>query len=129
MSAFIVSEKHIHVIVTALKRQECWSTKEILKKYNQDLNLIGKILWSENFRSVNYRYDENSKTPNYEFAQIYVSYYQVIKAIDCLKYQSCEHEDWEFSEAKNILDKLENVIFHKIKDSNKDYQNASWSID
>lgn len=129
MSAFIVTRTHIDAIVTTLFEQECSSIKEILKNYGNNQDLIGLTLWNENYKSVNYRYEENDSTPQYIHRPKVVKLMQSLKAIDCLNYQSCEHPDYRKSEANKILSTLKDVLLNKMKNSNPEYEAATWSID
>jgi hypothetical protein len=81
---------------------------------------IANTLWRENIRSVSYRYpgDKTSATlPGpitndwiitvddfHTFVEI--DPVQVFKSIHCLEYQSCEHPEWEESEACAFLRSL-----------------------
>ena len=129
MSAFIVTKNHIDAIVTTLSAQECNSIKEILKNYGNNLDLIGLILWNENYKSVNYRYNENEKTPKYSHRPKSLKLMESVKAIDCLNYQSCERPDYESSEANKILSTLKDVLLNQMKNSNPEYEAAAWGID
>ena len=81
----------------------------------------GRMLWLENLKSVAARYpsDGSGQRPgpcdltdeemaSYEFKQLPGTPGPVIvlQAIKGLEYQSCEHDDWESSEAKAFLDAL-----------------------
>lgn len=129
MSAFIVTKTHIDAIVTTISSQTCYSVKELVKNYQANFDLIGQILWNENYKSVNYRYNENEPNPTYFFSYKFVNLGQSLKAIDCLNYQSCEHPDYEKSEAKNILNTLGKVLLGKMKELNTEYQKAEWLIE
>jgi hypothetical protein len=49
----------------------------------------------------------------------------VIKAADCLDYQSCEHPEWDKSEAKQLLDAIRAAAISKLPG----YEEAEWAID
>lgn len=106
MSAFIVNKKHIDYILSA----------SLMNKYVVDyhsLDKTGQILINENFKSVNYRYNESHQPYQYKFQQISnIDVIQALKAIHCLEYQSCEHKNWNRSKAKKILNTIkENLIY------------------
>jgi len=81
---------------------------------------VANMLWQENIKSVMYRYDDCSydNLPG----QTHESYVldekdlrmawdsldpvQVLKACNFYSYQSCEHPEWESSEAKAFIDAL-----------------------
>jgi hypothetical protein len=90
MSAFIVNKTHIDAIVTAIV--DCPNIN--ISRSESNIDLVGQILWDENFKSVNYRYSDNEQAPKYSHRVKYVSLAQAIKAISCLNYQSCEHPDY-----------------------------------
>ena len=103
MSAFIVSKAHIDVIVRGL----CESETVPL-----DPTEVGRVLWNENLLSVAARYpnDVSGDRPGDgdTDAQIAAYIYQrpptvpqtwLANAIECLNYQSCEHDGWASSDA------------------------------
>jgi len=130
MSAFIVTKLHIDLIVTVLAEKKCYSIKKVLEKYNHDFDKIGQILLDENYRSVNYRYSENDKTPKYKFAKYKgrISIGQALKALDCLDYQSCECSDYDDSEAKEIITTSQFFFLNEIKCRDLEYQKSEWCI-
>lgn len=111
MSAWIVSEKHIDYMVTAVIRAE-------LVADNPDE--IGRMLWRECLASVAYRYpnDGDGERPGpVDFKDSDVDTYtwtetdeldapELATTLRCYDYQSCEHPGYKTSEAKAIVDKL-----------------------
>lgn len=91
MSAFIVSKDHIDVLVNALLEADLVAEAKA--------DAVGKELWDENHRSVNYRYGESTATPDYVFtkADQPLDPSHVMAAAQCYDYQSCEHGGWELS--------------------------------
>jgi hypothetical protein len=89
MSAFICSNAHITALAV-------YATKHGLTKYST--NAVAKSLFAQNVASVNHRYNETNNVKfrmhkgaaNYEFSPV-----QIIKAAQCLDYQSCELDDWQ----------------------------------
>lgn len=69
---------------------------------------VGAMLWAENVRSVNHRYAEEEWEEVYTFERLpgTVNPIVVLKAISCYEYQSCEHPEWERSEARRFCDSL-----------------------
>jgi hypothetical protein len=112
MSAWIVSKRHIDYLVTAAVANE-------IVPYSK-ANETGRMLWKENLLSVAYRYprDGDGGRPGpASFRDAHVDTYEwepmpilsgnaLGKTIACLSYQSCEHPDWEQSEAHNLLVRL-----------------------
>lgn len=93
MSAWLVSSSHIDVLVQALAEGEHVT--------DVDPSDLGRELWRENVRSVNYRYDERGRTPSYRYrrpsARLLPS--DVYTAVSCYQYQACERPDWERTRA------------------------------
>lgn len=89
---------------------------------------VGHMLLAENFNSVNHRYAEEGEPETFfEYIEPRVTAdgfapAQVLKAIHCLEYQSCEHPEWEQSEAHAFLKALEARIIRTIPG----YEAAAW---
>lgn len=81
----------------------------------------GQMLWNENVRSVRHRYPDSAPgelpggIEDGECGYLYEhrpwrdpqwNPVQVLKAIACLEYQSCEHQGWPDSEAFSFLEAL-----------------------
>jgi hypothetical protein len=71
-------------------------------------DFVGTMLWAENRASVNHRYDEAEEVQWYTFTPHKGPFdpVQVLKSVRCYDYQSCEHPEWEQSEAKSFCDSL-----------------------
>lgn len=136
MSAFVVNKRHIDAIITAglthnPSRDLSWDFDENRQELTRETaNRVGAMLWAENIASVRYRYadaDVSGMVPadseSYVWATVgQVSVVQVLKFIDCLEYQSCEHPEWNDSEAKVFCNALRNsLIFHL-----PGYKEADW---
>lgn len=134
MSAFIVDHAHINALVSYMvsKQVSYWTgkTREYVTRNNAEE--VGRILLDENVRSVNYRYrdecdnDEKNQGSTYCFSYSLrpLSPVQVIKAVNCLVYQSCETEDWESTIAWRIC---QAIISHAVHDL-RGYDEAAWEI-
>lgn len=92
----------------AYEEGQAWGPRacEIAEKYRREITLdtaeqTGQMLWAENRRSVNHRYAEEEWEEVYQFEELgnEVDPITVLNAISCYEYQSCEHPDWEKSEA------------------------------
>ena len=77
----------------------------------------GQTLWRENVVSVAYRYSLATRDPDelssynrdvaaYEYEPCAVTAQQIDADIDCLDYQSCEHDGWNASAAYDLLQRL-----------------------
>jgi len=108
MSAWIVSKKHIDLLVAA-----AGSVGMAVDNPHE----VGQMLWHENHVSVNYRYGERTLTPPYKFEaepNKAIDPVVVIKQINCLDYQSCEHEGWRTSAACRFLTDLTSKLEAKL---------------
>lgn len=117
MSAWIVSKGHIDCLVQASIAERLTAPHEA--------NETGRMLWQECFNSVVYRYpnDGDGERPgprdfrdadvdDYEFRGVEAPLDDaiVVWQIHCYDYQSCEHPEWETSDARELVLKLEAVI-------------------
>ncbi len=119
MSAFIVSHNHINAIVSFARR-------------HQVVNIAGneqaaaELLLSENTRSVNHRYQEDAPVGLivYDCQAPKLSPVEAIKACNSLGYQSCESEDWESTQACQLLRSITSAAVMDLPG----YEAAAWSI-
>jgi hypothetical protein len=144
MSAYIVEENHIiYLVAAALSRRinrgshgkfTWWNgeAKEISHYDPAGAAAFAAELWQENVKSVNHRYP-NDPAPidlftiapqkiddmlhGWDFEPV-----QVLKAISCLNYQSCEHPEWETSNAHAFLERLKNAAIASLVG----YSEAAW---
>ena len=134
MSAFIVSDTHINALVRYASRHKLSVFfnrqlgfpfgKEQLKIYNNE-QAIAQILLDENVKSVNYRYRDNEvMTITYDPGAPILTAIQAIKAAQCLKYQSCEHDDFEESIAFKLIEAIISDAIPRLEG----YESASWAI-
>jgi hypothetical protein len=138
MSVFILSNKHINVLVSALLLKNrgifnIYDSKDEAYEFisYKDGDKIGQILLNENYRSINYRYNDTQKPPHkfkYQF-QSEVKYYdylvQIFAACDCYDYQSCETDDYKQTLAYSIIDKIRKETIRRLRH----YDKAEWSIE
>lgn len=113
MSAFTVHIAHIHTLINASR---AFGGAELVDQRTADL--LGQMLWDENYRSVNYRYSEAEPTPDYRATLIdaELSPVAVLKAIDCYEYQACESPDWDQTRAHAFVTALRRVILGRHSD-------------
>ncbi len=127
MSAFIVTEKHIAALVGYYARMRNFHDS------CERLDEIGQLLWNENVQSVNFRYNETSEAPPFTYISAY-SHSKLLPAISaskqaqCVAYQSCEHDGWEKSEAKEICDAIESHALHEFLRTCPEYNEAPWGL-
>jgi len=117
MSAFIVSTYHINALVsfaTSPGTIPAHARDPVQYIFNGALLYLrpqhaASVLYAQNVRSVNARYRENEPDREIHFTRINTSHLtpaDIVKACDCLSYQSCETDDWEMTEAYVILDAI-----------------------
>ena len=127
MSAFIVSDNHINVIVSYFigdsLEDGLWC--ETLGQYHyltqDNAGYVAGVLMAENVRSVNNRYDEQQSS---RFKFIYLprtkelwSVGEIAKAIDCLEYQSCESADYYQTPAYGLLCAMRKHLLKQVAES------------
>jgi hypothetical protein len=149
MSAYIVDKLHVQYLVEAAMSRRigggcfywCWGNPTLSSKLDcadkDTAAQIANMLWCENIKSVSTRYpNESSATLPGPTARDFTvqardfngvrwlqfSAVQVIKACDCYAYQTCEHDEWETSEAKAFIDALRSSAWHELPG----YDEAEW---
>lgn len=109
MSAFIVNDYHINALVSyGVKFKAQFYTKNVGWEYfNEDTAwMMAALLYRANVCSVNRRYKERTRTNGFKFQSVDVNGLtaaDIVKACDCLDYQSCEVGTWERSRARRAL--------------------------
>lgn len=94
------------------------------------------MLWMENIKSVSHRYPNESnatlpgpigedfviKASAFKICAAQPDLAQLFKAIDCFCYQSCEHDEWEQSEAFAFCQALRETAWSSLPG----YEDAAW---
>lgn len=140
MSAFVVSNVHINTLVTycLLHRISYYSATERgrVTVTAENAGIIGRMLLDENVRSVSDRYPGSNgelpgtvgETPShYHFEPTNwgkMSALAIVKLAHCLEYQSCEHDDYQASEAYKITAEIIRDATTRIPG----YNDATWAI-
>ncbi len=119
MSAFICNDWHINTLVNygCVKRVRTWYAPICRSLEFTDPQGVAETLLAENYRSVNYRYNENGDPPaiNYSPFQAYTTDpVHIIKACDCYGYQACESPDYEESRAYALIKGIREYAIHHI---------------
>lgn len=114
MSAFVVSDFHVRALVSwAILRHGCdavtyhWSGSR--RDVRRDASRVASVLYAENVRSVNARYNEAEPAHGFAFKRVDVGHLRpadIVNACNCLDYQSCETSDWRETEAFAIVDAI-----------------------
>ena len=106
MSAYVVDKETIDTLIAGALRARLFGIDEASEK--------GQMLWRENVTSVSFRYNlptrDATELAQYE-GDVEAYPYEacdptgetIDAAIDCLDYQSCEHDGWEASAAYSLL--------------------------
>ncbi|WP_050514484.1 hypothetical protein [Streptomyces rimosus] len=87
---------------------------------------VGAMLWAENRRSVNHRYAEKEWEQPYVYRRLHMSFdpVAVLSALSCYEYQSCEHPEWEKSEAYRYCMALQGAAVRRLPG----YVAAPWHV-
>lgn len=109
MSAWLVRRKHIDHMVNVMLfgPAEVAPAHWPLNIYH-DADTLGRMLWIENQRSIEYRYSTRDHRGIMEEVEQYTHTWpgrrltsvEAIKAINCYEYQSCDHPGWKHSAAR-----------------------------
>lgn len=142
MSAYIVDKNHIDYLLEAAVTFERgrfnWyhnQEQHQLKGYDDESRrAVGQMLWDENVKSVMARYPSDSPEelpgpglPTYQYEPANVCWMkmdpvQVLKAVACYEYQSCEHAEWGTSSAQVFVHTLRGIAIRALPG----YEAAQW---
>ena len=141
MSAWIVSQNHIRLLVESLYKYEVIDGAQALTP-----DEVGQMLWRENYKSVNYRYSERHRTPRFvhrsdagatwtypcpnqgTIRDLTRNPALVYKQARCYQYQSNEHPGWDASQACSLIRRLEEAI-EKSTGTDDTNDNEPWGIE
>lgn len=133
MSAYIVTDKHIDLLVWAAFH---YAESDLFSYYHNNKieqvdspNRVGTTLLNENIRSVNFRYSENTPYHFYRYQlpldNSLLTPAQVFCACDCYEYQACETQDYYSTKAASIINGIRRNTIRKVPG----YDNAIWGIE
>lgn len=142
MSSFIVSEEHIHALVSialvgvaeAKTIDGAWHSLSFgnpgrLAHLSQ-ANCLGDMLWREKHLSVAARYPSEGIVYDAPFVysgSVAGQYWPVVSALKllkCFEYQSSDHDGWDTSQAKRFCEHLKDRLI----DSLPGYDEAPWGV-
>lgn len=130
MSAYTVSDEHIHVLVTALRHYlpegvYNTATQQWVKIDALSADRLGQMLLDANIASVNARYDEDD-VRIYSWAPAKWAWDEVaiLKAIDGFEYQCSEAPTWQTSDVKALCEGLRGAVITHLPG----YEQAPWEI-
>lgn len=121
MSAYIMREQDISDIVNYFVNST--ASSQLWLPVNGEYNYltrdnapeVARILFAENVRSVDTRYnEENSSIFAYKASYNTVSDKEVAQLIDSLEYQSCETGDYYETEAYKILCNMRKNLLQRV---------------
>lgn len=132
MSCFIVSARHISALIQyALSPKRRERVFHSFYRYNVQTGEdwtpqeLGALLQAENTKSWNARYRE-AVEPAFQFTRAAeLSPVEILKAVQCYEYQSCEHDGWEGSDAHKIA----RLIYETAVGELPGYEQASWGLE
>jgi len=123
MSAFIVSERTMQRVVTAMRREEgAW----------EDACQLGRDLYAMNHRAIEARYGEPQYVPPFEWTVQMLPdegdrkrWCELLKALDCLLYQ-CSEGDVPKEALYKQLEACRNKLRAEIVHGLPEYDKAPW---
>ena len=130
MSAYLVSHYTIGAMVKYYlqgREKPYWQSHQAS---DADAPAMMALLADENARSVNARYVGHPAQAAVTFNER-LSFYadlsevQVLKACACYTYQACETDDWERTEARELVTAIEHKAIRRLPG----YEDAEWGID
>ena len=143
MSAFLVTRDHISYLISAALSRTlnpgygsgmAWTEGDDLRTMGctdyDEASRVAQMLWDENMASIHNRYPDTEKKcapsygPHRRDIQRPILAVQVLKAIDCYEYQSCEHGGWEQSDAHSFTSNLRRRAIAVLPG----YEEADWAI-
>jgi len=131
MSAELLDHRHINYLVTfATTYDHAPMPTYYWKGERHNIHMrrdeVGQILWDENYRSVNHRYNEDNGAPEFHTRPLKspdkFDPVQALKAANGYVYQSCESPDYYETEAHAIIQ----VIKAKAIRNLPGYEEAEW---
>ena len=144
MSAYMVDRHHIAYLVEAAFSRCINRGHYLMHHMNETSETAAKVklcnmLSEENARSIAARYPDTEDNPSNApgdlatfdawtvgelraMTWMTINPVQVIKAAHCYRYQACEHDGWQRSEAKEFIEGLIDSAAHHIKG----YDQAEW---
>lgn len=128
MSAFMVSDAHIDVLIDCAKQFARASRHELRWHFGnpstwnalrdgENETEVGRMLLGENARSVAHRYREaqDPAALTYVYHATGRAQYspgEALKTLGCFSYQACECDDWAQTEAHAFCEALKDMILH-----------------
>ena len=129
MSAYVVDNKTISALAKAFELYGVEYKAENLKDTNPfgvnwivDVESlrhdIGQSLLDQNYVSVNYRYSEETETPDFNYEDVEINEGIVKGCIDCYTYQACETRDFFETDLYKSLVRLKDKLLDRLISKN-----------
>lgn len=123
MSSYIVPDHHLNTLITWANRQGqgpravtyYWQGKR--RNFTDDIERCASVLYAENVRSVNARYQDDTPAHGFVFRFVRVEHLRpvdIIKACHGYAYQACDTNDWEQSEAFAMVQAIEQAAIRAL---------------
>jgi hypothetical protein len=145
VSAFVVTTEHVDAIIGAALHYGndwagvCWhwgNPSRRGKLTHENADDVGAMLFAENVRAVDHRYDDSrteAMVPDYADAIPYTyrepkrmpTIVEALKAVRCLQYQCAEPDDYRETQAWHFLEAVTNMLVSKLPG----WESAPWGID
>lgn len=128
MSSWVLDRDHISGMLQAthLTREGAYvyfDGEAYYIKQGGDLSVPGQILMDETYRQVNGRYDSEDKAPKFFVVPVkHLEPVQIIKLINCWRYQSCDLDDYKDTHAWAIATALRDAAISGLPG----YDEADW---
>jgi hypothetical protein len=134
MSAFVLPHEHIHVLLWGALRagrgRVCWhydNPTRLGELTEGQASAVGQMLVEANVASVNYLYNATDTAGTYRYQRpVHTDWsaVELLKALSCYEYQSCEAPGWENSSAHRLC----RVIERELIASLPGWATGPWSI-
>ena len=134
MSAFVLPAEHLNVLLWGALRaghgRICWhygNPTRMGELTAENTTAVGQMLLEANVASVNYLYNAAGAAEPYHYrTPVHTDWnaVELLKALACYEYQSCESPDWEASSAQRLC----RVIERELIVSLRGWTEAPWSI-
>lgn len=132
MSAFVMGKEAFAAIMSARHFKSHYNDVAAYR-YNDEgvyiegnnVQVVGQKLVDQNLRSVNERYGDSEEpfiyddTTTRDYTPV-----EVIRLIHSYRYQSCETDDWESTEAHAII----KALLHRAEKALPGYDAAPWDL-
>jgi len=130
MSAFIVSDAHINLLVSWAEMKDVtayYGNPRAAYSFAKEAGRLAGILHTANVESVNHRYDACAPSDDYQYQFSYkiTPAIVILKGLDCLEYQCNGLPDWESTLAYTLIQKMRSSAIHYLAG----YEEAPWRLE